>query len=138
MSAPSLIRPFAVAVLALVLAGTAAAQQKEAFSQERFEALQAENALVLVDVWAEWCGTCARQSEIIQAFRTEHPEVPLHVLTVDFDAQKRYVRRFRAPRQSTLILFRGEEQVWFSVAETKREAIFAAVHAAARPAEAGR
>jgi len=34
------------------------------------------------------------------------------------------VTRFAAPRQSTLILYRGEERLWFSVAETRRDAIF--------------
>jgi len=30
---------------------------------------------------------------------------------VDFDSDKEAVKRFRAPRQSTLLLYQGEEQL---------------------------
>jgi hypothetical protein len=65
--------------------------------------------------------------------RRAHPDVRLHILEVDFDRHKDWVRQFRAPRQSTLILFRGTEQRWYAVAETRREAIFAALNEAAAP-----
>jgi thioredoxin 1 len=113
------------------VAGGAAQQTKAAFTAERFAALQQQGALILVDVYADWCPTCALQQRILAEFREQHPDVPLHTLIVDFDAQKQYVREFRAPRQSTFILFRGEERLWFSVAETDREKIFAALNAAA-------
>jgi len=99
----------------------------EPFSEARFRALQQEGALVLVDVSADWCSTCAKQGEIVRAYQEARPDVALHVLRVDFDDQKRWVRHFGAPRQSTLVLFRGDERVWFSVAETERGAIFEAL-----------
>lgn len=103
----------------------------EAFSQARFEALQAEGNLVLVDVSATWCPTCKQQKEVLAAFQQAHPDVPLTVLNVDFDDQKEWVTHFRAPRQSTLALYKGDEQVWFAVAETRKEVIFAALLEAA-------
>lgn len=126
-----------LAVLALALPALlltlepAGAQEKEPFTEARFQALQAEGALVLVDVFADWCPTCAAQQEILAAFREEHPQVPLHVLSVDFDEQKEWVKHFKAPRQSTFILFKGEEQVWFAVAETRKEEVFKHILAAA-------
>lgn len=120
------------AVLAAVLsASSLAAQSKESFTQERFRALQAENALILIDVFADWCPTCAIQQDVLAEFRMEHPEVPMHTLTVDFDEQKEWVSHFNAPRQSTLILYRGEEQLWFSVAETRADRIVNEILAAA-------
>jgi thioredoxin 1 len=125
-------RTIAMLVLALALASTSAfGQQKEAFTAERFAQLQEQGALILLDVYADWCPTCARQQEILAQFREQHPDVPLHVLQIDFDKQKRYVRQFRAPRQSTFILYRGTERVWFSVAETDPEVIFAELTRAA-------
>lgn len=120
------------AFLAAVLsASSLAAQSKEAFTQERFHDLQAENALILIDVFADWCPTCAIQQDVLAEFRAEHPEVSLHTLTVDFDEQKEWVSHFDAPRQSTLILYRGEEQLWFSVAETRADRIVNEILAAA-------
>ena len=85
----------------------------------------------MIDVYADWCSTCARQQEILAEYRAEHPEVDLHILEVNFDNDKDWVKHFRAPRQSTLLLYRGAEQLWFSVAETDRDAMFAALNGAA-------
>ena len=112
------------ALAGLVLTTSSFALDSEAFSEERFETLQAENAIVLIDVWAPWCPTCKRQREILSDFQDQHPEVDFTILEVDFDDDKDLVRKFRAPRQSTLALYRGEEQIWFSVAETRKDAIF--------------
>lgn len=125
---------FAIALIlvALTIAPASAADlRKEPFSPERFAALQAAGELVLVDIFATWCPVCAEQQKVLSAYIDAHPDVRLHILEVDFDRHKDWVRQFRAPRQSTLILFRGKEQRWYSVAETKREVIFAALNDAA-------
>lgn len=96
----------------------------EPFTEARFRALQAEGALILVDVAADWCPTCRRQKTILARFQEQHPEAGLRILTVDFDRQKEWVKHFKAPRQSTFILFRGEAQQWFAVAEVGEEIIF--------------
>ena len=120
--APSILSSLALA--AFLLASPAVAQEKETFTDERFEELQAEGAVILVDVWASWCPTCAQQQDVLAAFQDEHPDADFHILEVDFDDRKDLVTRFEAPRQSTLILYRGEERLWFSVAETRRDRIF--------------
>jgi thioredoxin 1 len=114
-----------VGVCLAVSGGSLFAQEKESFTPEKFAELQEQGALILVDVFADWCPTCAQQQKILAQFQSEHADVPLHILEVDFDDQKEYVRRFAAPRQSTLILYRGNERLWFSVAETRPEVIFA-------------
>ena len=119
-------------VLALCVCGVAVAESlNEPFSKERFEALQKSNALILVDIYAPWCPTCAAQQEVLDAYQAEHVNANLHRLKVDFDDDKQWVKAFHAPRQATLVLYRGDKQVWFSVAETRREKIFEALDGAA-------
>ena len=112
---------------ALLVAG-----ERQPFTQARFETLQAEDALILLDVWAEWCPTCARQEKILARYMEERPRSALEILVIDFDEQKKWVRHFRAPRQSTFLLYRGDEQLWFSVAETDPDEIFSRLDAAAQ------
>ncbi|ROQ21426.1 thioredoxin [Marinimicrobium koreense] len=106
--------------------------EKVPFTEERFKALQTQSdTLILLDVHAEWCPTCAKQGEALAEYQTENPEVPLTILNIDFDDQKEWVKHFKAPRQSTLILYKGEDRLWFSVAETRKEVIFDALNEAA-------
>ncbi len=117
--------------LLLVLFANSATAAPETFGEARFKALQEKGALVLVDVHAGWCPTCVKQQKILDDYEAEYPDVGLHRLLVDFDEQKDWVKYFKAPRQSTLLLFRGGEQVWFSIGETRAEKVFEAINTAA-------
>jgi len=108
------------------------ALDKEPFTPERFEALQSAGEVVLIDVYATWCPTCARQQQVLSEYRANNPDKQFHILEIDFDNNKEWVRHFRAPRQSTLLLYTGETQFWFSVAETRPEIITAELDKAFR------
>ena len=118
--------PTIIRALMLIIAMTALpALAKQAFTEQAFKQAQAANELVLIDVYASWCPTCKKQSKVLDAYFAEYPDSKLQVLVVDFDDQKDWVSFFKAPRQSTFLLYRGDEQLWFSVAETNKERIFA-------------
>lgn len=123
--------------VALYFGTRAMSQEAEQFTPQRFAALQAQDALVLVEIHATWCVTCRRQREIVRRYRDAYPGVDLVLLSIDFDTQKPAVESFGAQYQSTLVLFRGRERAWYSVGETREEVIFAALNQAARAAEGG-
>ncbi len=114
-----------LAYLLTTLSLSAHALDKEPFTQARFESLQEQGEVILVDVYAIWCPTCAKQQEVLKTYKEKNPKKSFHVLVVDFDKDKDIVRQFRAPRQSTLLLYKGKEQFWFSVAETRADIIAA-------------
>lgn len=115
---------FASLVLMIMMA-SAHAFDKEPYTQERFDELTTAGEVVLIDVYATWCPTCAKQQKAIAAYVEANPDNKFTVLVVDFDDNKDLVRQFRAPRQSTLLLYKGSEQFWFSVAESRPEVIAA-------------
>lgn len=117
----------ATALVLLIMSGVSLALDKQPFDAERFAQLQQAGEVVLVDVFAPWCPTCKRQQALLAQWAEANPAQKLHVLVVDFDNDKANVTRFKAPRQSTLVLFQGATQQWFSVAETRYEVIEAAL-----------
>lgn len=123
----SLQHTFLILLTLLPLAFTqvANASNKEPFTQARFAELQQAGAVILVDVYATWCPTCAKQQKVLAAYQQANPDKKFHTLVVDFDKQKDVVASFRAPRQSTLLLYKGEQQFWYSVAETRSDVIAA-------------
>ncbi|MDT8399539.1 MAG: thioredoxin family protein [Pseudomonadales bacterium] len=124
-----------VLLVSLLFSGSLfAVVEKEPFTIERFEALQAQNEMILVDISASWCPDCAKQQLVLEEYQKDFPESNLRILSIDFDTQKEWVTHFRAPRQSTLLLFSGQNQIWFSVAETRKEKIYEALNEGWRPA----
>lgn len=117
--------------VALAVVSGVALAASEAFTEARFQALQNDGALIMVDIHADWCPTCATQQKLLDDYQAAHPDRVLHRLLVDFDKQKEWVKHFKAPRQSTLLLYRGTQQKWFAVAETRAEEIAKAIDAAA-------
>jgi thioredoxin 1 len=93
------------------------------YSDEAFAALQATETPTLVDVYADWCPTCRRQEQILDNLLSEPELSDLVVLKLDWDAQRETARAFGAPRQSTFIVFRGDEERGRSVADTRPESI---------------
>lgn len=117
------IKTLMLGLLLLLSTSSQASPVFESFTEARFNQLLETGAPVLVDVHADWCPTCRRQETVLTTFQQEHNACGLTILRVDFDAQKEWVKHFKAPRQSTMILFTKGEQSWFSVAETRSNAI---------------
>ncbi len=120
MTALTTFRIWALAALALLTVACAPAHAipSEPYTTERLVALQAEGKTVLVDVHAPWCPTCRRQGAILTEALAEPAFQHIATLTLDWDSQREAARAYDAPRQSTLLLFRGGEKIAMQVAET--------------------
>lgn len=107
----------------LLLQAPSVADDRELFSEARFNELTSAGQPVLIDVYAPWCPTCRKQSKVLGELLKDPQLAAITVLKVDYDEQKEVVARFQAPRQSTLVMFRGTTESGRLVAETSDTAI---------------
>ena len=107
---------YKILVIAAIVAMPLAARAAEPFDAKAFQASQAAGKSILVDVTAPWCPTCRQQRPIVQEIEKEHPD--LVVYEVDFDTAKDVLKKFRVLQQSTLIVFKGSNEVARSTGET--------------------
>ncbi|MGY6554296.1 MAG: thioredoxin family protein [Wenzhouxiangella sp.] len=116
-------RTFCALILAITLPASVglAAESLETFSQERLHSLKAEGQAVLVEVYAEWCSTCRRQSPIVSELLEAEEFAHITGLKLDWDGQRDEALALGANRQSTLILFHGMQKVDSSIGETDPE-----------------
>lgn len=95
------------------------------FDQAGFDRLQKEGKPILVVVHADWCPACAVQEPIVSEL-LKTPELQgIAALRIDFDKQQEVAKRFKAPMQSTLIVFKGGREVGRSVGDTRKQSIAA-------------
>ena len=116
----TLYRAFFAGLVALILVGTApasAAEWKE-FTPDAFAAAKSDGKPILVDVFAPWCSVCRAQNPILTKLTREPKYKDLVVLKVNYDEQKDVVRALNVQRQSTLIVFKGKDEIDRSVGDT--------------------
>ncbi len=111
------------ATLASAASATAFAAEEQPFTRQAFLAAQNAGKSILVEIHASWCPTCQAQKPILGKLFGEPKFKNLAVFRVDFDSQKDEVRNFKARIQSTLITFKGTQEVARSVGDTNADSI---------------
>lgn len=117
-----LIQPL-VLLVAAVTASLAMAGEIKPYSQQEFEKLTAEGRPVLLDISATWCPTCKQQRPIIESLMKQPAYKDVTTLTIDFDTHKPTLKKFKVASQSTLVAFRGTQEVGRSVGDTNPDGI---------------
>lgn len=121
-----LLKSFKTLIASAFLVGMSlAAQAAQPFDAAAFKQAQAAGKPILVDVTAPWCPTCKKQGPIVQEIEKSTPN--LVVYEVDFDSSKDVLKQFRVQSQSTLIVFKGANEVGRSTGDTNPASIKALV-----------
>ena len=110
-------RGFWLALLA-ILPAIALAGPIEPFDATRFDALTAQGRPVVVAVHANWCPTCRAQQPILSQLMASASFKGYTLFVVDFDKDRAALRRFHVVQQSTIIVFRGTQEVGRSIGDT--------------------
>ncbi|MEY4681958.1 MAG: thioredoxin family protein [Alphaproteobacteria bacterium] len=119
----TILRRTILAGIGLAVLPRLAAAHASPFSAQAFEAAQAADRPILVDVTASWCPTCRTQKPILARLLADPRFAEMAAFEVDYDRQKDVVRRFEARMQSTLIVFRGRDELGRSVGDTNPASI---------------
>jgi len=121
----TLFRAFFAGLVAVMLLGSvpASAAEWKTFTADEFAAAQEAEKPILVDVFAAWCPVCRAQNPILTKLIREPKYKNLVAFKVDFDNQKDALRRFNVQRQSTLIVFKGKDELDRSVGDTSEQSI---------------
>ena len=107
-----------------LMAGSAFAAT-QAYDPATFDALLKEGTPTVVVIHAEWCPICKAQGPLLEAL-AQSPEMrTVHFLMVDFDKHKNALKRVRATMQSTLIVYKGGQEVGRSTGDTHKDSIAA-------------
>ena len=109
---------FFSASLSLAMAGDV-----KAFTQAQFDRLASEGKSVVLDIHAGWCPTCKAQKPIIDELMGQPAYRNVTTLLIDFDADKPLLKKYHVGSQSTLIGFKGNQEVGRSVGDTTKAGI---------------
>lgn len=116
------------AVLLLVSISTLA-MDIEPYTPEEFLKRQKAGEVVSLSFFARWCSTCLMQEKVFHSFKGD-ATVPGTLLVVDYDRSRQIMKKLRVNAQSTLIVFKGNEEKHRSGGITDPQILRAAFQAA--------
>ena len=77
-----------------------------ALTADTFESAVADNEIVLLDFWAEWCGPCRTFGPIYEQVSEKHPDIVFG--KVDTEAEQQLAAQFRIMSIPTLMIVRDK------------------------------
>jgi thiol-disulfide isomerase/thioredoxin len=105
------------------LMSLAMAGEIKPFNQKDFDDLIASGKPVVLDISATWCPTCKEQKPIIDGLMKQPAYKDVTLMTIDFDANKPTLKKFKVTMQSTLVAFKGAKEVGRSVGDTSPQGL---------------
>ena len=113
---------------------SANAMEKETtFKKELFDKAQLDGKIVVISSWIKYCTSCAGQMKILQNAKNKGELLDIKFDNIEyfsFDVTKKEISNFfDVQYQTTLIIFKGNQEVYRSVGETTEDLIYEALKA---------
>ena len=109
----------------LLLVFNVNAMEKETtFKKELFNKAQSEGKVVVVSSWIKYCPSCASQMKVLEKAKNDFDNIEYFA----FDVTNREISdMFNVQYQTTLLIFKNNKEVYRSIGEIKKEAIYKAL-----------
>ena len=113
---------------------SANAMEKETtFKKELFDKAQSDGKIVVISSWIKYCLSCAGQMKILQNAKNKGELLDIKFDNIEyfsFDVTKKEISNFfDVQYQTTLIIFKGNQEVYRSIGETTEDLIYEALKA---------
>ncbi len=109
--------------LFLTMATNAFAGTWQAFNQDAFDLAKSQGKTVVLDFHANWCSTCKKQKPILESLVKEPELNSVVAFTVDYDNSTELKKSLKVQKQSTLIVFKGANEVGRQMGVTNKDEI---------------
>ena len=94
------------------------------FDKALFDKAQSEGKIVVVSSWVKYCTSCASQMKVLDKAKNDFNNIEYFKFDV---RNKEIADLFNIQYQTTLLIFKDNKEVYRSIGETSREAIYKAI-----------
>ena len=122
-----------ISIFFLFSLSTNAMEKETTFKKELFDKAQSDGKIVVISSWIKYCSSCAGQMKILQNAKNKGELLDIKFDNIEyfsFDVTKKEISNFfDVQYQTTLIIFKGNQEVYRSVGETTEDLIYEALKA---------
>ena len=101
-----------------------ALEKKTTFDKELFDKAQSDGKVVVVSSWIKYCPSCSSQMKVLEKAKSDFNNMEYFAFDV---TNKEISNLFNVQYQTTLLIFKDNKEVYRSIGEIKKEAIYKAL-----------
>ena len=117
--------------LFLITLNANAIEKETTFNQKLFNKAQSEGKIVIISSWIKYCSSCAGQMKILKKAKNDGKLKDINFDNIEyfsFDVtNKNIADLFNVQYQTTLLIFKNNEEVYRSLGETNKNLIYEAI-----------
>ena len=118
------MKKFLVLMCFILAFNTNAVGKETTYSKELFDKALSEGKIVVVSSWIKYCTSCASQMKVLNEAKKDFENIEYFAFDV---TNKEIAKFFNVQYQTTLIIFKGNNEVYRSIGETTKELIYDAL-----------
>ena len=118
------MKKFLIFVFFILSLNTQAISKETTYKKELFDKALLEGKVVVVSSWIKYCTSCASQMKILNKAKNDFDNIEYFAFDV---TNKEIAEFFNVQYQTTLLIFKDNKEVYRSIGETSREAIYKAI-----------
>ena len=127
------MKKFFILIFFLFSLSANAIEKETTFKKDLFDKAQSEGKIVVISSWIKYCTSCASQMKILQNAKNKGELLDIKFDNIEyfsFDVTKKEISNlFDVQYQTTLIIFKGNQEVYRSIGETTKDLIYEALKA---------
>ena len=118
------MKKFLVLIFCILSFQVSAMEKKTTFDKDLFKKAQDDGKVVVVSSWIKYCSSCAGQMKILQKAEKDFENIKYFSFEV---TNKEISNLFKVEYQTTLLIFKNNEEIYRSIGETSKEKIYKAI-----------
>ena len=108
-------------------------EKETTFNKELFDKAQSQGKIVVVSSWIKYCTSCASQMKVLNTAKKNGKLSDIKFDNIEYFAfdvtDKKISNFFNVQYQTTLLIFKGNKEVYRSIGETSENLIYEALKA---------
>ena len=118
------MKKFYILIFCILAFSANAFEKKTTFNKELFDKAQLNGKVVVVNSWIKYCTSCASQMKVLNKAENEFNNIEFFAFDV---TNKEISSLLNVKYQTTLLIFKDNKEVYRSIGETSKDAIYKAI-----------
>ena len=120
-----------ISIFCVIAFSVNAMEKQTTFNKELFDKAQSDGKVVVISSWIKYCSSCAGQMKILKEAKNDGKLNDIKFDNIEyfsFDVtNKNIADLFNVKYQTTLLIFKNNEEVYRSLGETTKNLIYEAI-----------